>query len=501
MRRAAAGCIIPWWFPTTNKSWQWRTCSALLCAMEILVGIFLICDGTFFGQFAQASRATIVGIALAFVGTIGVVGSTLARRTLLNFHLALILGCLFLSWDLVAVVNREGLVDCSLAALYAKLDRAEMVHNAISRAGEGFNTVSMRLEALEGAIDDGLARAHAFQNRPIDLSASDEALIHGHDEKEDLAVLLGNSLDVDDAAASGDSNIFDDVNYLRTGSQDLVRRTFEVTDASFVKGRLAKLDHLVQEAKQALAASRKLQRGNALHPDEKGGARDSMRQNYLSHLPDRHAEEVIDAVANRLATAENIATPIIQRIERLQERSSNHKDSFVAQAFEEITPHEYERLLNALDMAYSAFEKGHEDVGVEVTSSVAVRQEMTTPTWLKQLKGELPIFHTAFQRLKTHAYASMPIEDIKTVREMWKERWSDAMKDVSQSIQKVKSGMPRSAAKDGINVEADLPSHCRMDLQQRKFLGRLATAVAGLTMAAGYFVTATAFMLPKVNVD
>ena len=464
-----------------NVAHGWRYVTCCCCLAELLLGIILVFDGTF-AEFAYAGRAQIVGGTLALVGALGVLGAAFASRTILNAHLALVLAIMFLSYDLNAVVSREGLVDCSLAALYARLSAAESMHNAIHRTTEGFSTVTMRLNAFEGALDDALARAHAYESRPLNLSASNEALASGEDEKEDLAVLLGS-----DAG--------------KASQEDLLRRTFEVTDGSFVKNRLGKLERLVDEARRALEASKNLQRGNVLHADDKGAARGNMMETYLSHLDARDAEVVVDAVAQHLNRAETIARPIIARIEALQERTRDqHRDEFAAAAFDEIGPDEYERLIKALDMAYGAFDKAHDETGVPRASGKTVDAEVGTPEWLRQLKGEIPVFHTAYKRLKTHAYASMPIADVEATRKMWKDRWESALHDVSGELKR-HSERARKRGPGGIDFAAVLPSHCHADLEQRAVLSWFTTALAGLAASAGYLVACLSFLLPSEKRD
>eukprot|EP00210_Caulerpa_lentillifera_P000744 g720.t1 len=144
----------------TQKQTSWSTACNALCVGQMFSGV-VVCGLSIFYLFSSALYMGLVLAALLFaVGAIGLLGTTLRHRDLLNFHLiGAILG-ITLSFQFVNLVWRQVDVDCSLAELSIKTGILEDLSRDYAHETV-FDSVYKRMNEMEdmlGAMHYGLGR-------------------------------------------------------------------------------------------------------------------------------------------------------------------------------------------------------------------------------------------------------------------------------------------------------------------------------------------------------
>lgn len=159
----------------------------LLCILQVLVAICVLwACYTFLYDFSSAT-GMIIGVLLCAVSCIGLIGSSIRNRSLLNVYLIGTLLVMILCFHFVSEVQREVNVDCSMAELDIRLEHLEEVADRNAQS-QMFTSLVSRLDEMDEMLDMVEAKTKAIAEAGSDAAA--EAAARAASEQQRKATEL-----------------------------------------------------------------------------------------------------------------------------------------------------------------------------------------------------------------------------------------------------------------------------------------------------------------------
>eukprot|EP00210_Caulerpa_lentillifera_P002144 g2058.t1 len=161
----------------SRKQTPWTLACSAFCVGQMLGGL-VVCALSALHLFdSTLNMGLLVGALLFLVGAVGLAGTMLAHRDLLNFHLVGAILGIVLSFQFVGLLWRQVDVDCALAELFVKTNVLEDLSREFAHESV-FNSVYKRMNEMEDMLDSmhyGLGKTvDILRNKPTEGSMDSE---------------------------------------------------------------------------------------------------------------------------------------------------------------------------------------------------------------------------------------------------------------------------------------------------------------------------------------
>ena len=159
----------------------------LLCILQVLVAMCVLwACYTYLYDFSSAT-GIIIGVLLCVISCVGLIGSSIRNRSLLNVYLIGTLLIMILCFHFVSEVQREVNVDCSMAELDLRLEHLEDVADRNAQS-QMFTSLVSRLDEMDEMLDMVEAKTKAIAEAGSDAAA--EAAARAASEQQRKAAEL-----------------------------------------------------------------------------------------------------------------------------------------------------------------------------------------------------------------------------------------------------------------------------------------------------------------------